>query len=126
MSCNCLNPYGTDYQDGAHVSGARLRRLCVALACVLMAVSAAWSYKQLPMTECSWCHRTGFAIWLNRHHVTPQSVDPARRDDPQNLVVLCRACHRCIGHRQNWRTYNPDVVEIVGRYTNSLPCRRGD
>ena len=78
---------------------------------------ARWSYQQLPMFECAWCHRTKR---LNRHHIIPQSADKSLRDVPENLVVLCRTCHECLGHRGNWKHFNPDVVEIVTKYTNDV------
>jgi hypothetical protein len=100
-----------------------LRKAGLILAALLC---AAWGYQDLPMRECAWCRRSGAFVGLNRHHIIPQSVCPEWRDEPDNLIVLCRACHACLGHRQNWRTWNPDVDVIVKTYTNSLPCRRGE
>ena len=78
------------------------------------------SYKSIPMFECSWCHRTKK---LNRHHVMQQKYYPELRDDPTNIVVLCRDCHFVLGHRCNWDTYNPDVVTICNTYTNTFARR---
>ena len=66
-----------------------------------------WGYQQLPMKDCAWCRRT---VNLNRHHVIPQSANPALRDVKENLIVLCRDCHFVLGHRCNWKQYNPDVL----------------
>lgn len=120
-------PCSRQWQADAHASSRRVRGvLCIALA-IAMLVFVAWSYKQLPMQECGWCHTTGRLLnGLNRHHVVPQSVDPSRRDDPTNLIVLCRRCHYVLGHRCNWKTYNPDVISICETYTNCLPCEKGD
>jgi hypothetical protein len=80
-------------------------------------VTAQWKYTNLPMFECSWCHRTKA---LNRHHIVPQRADITKRDDAANLIVLCRDCHFVLGHRCDWKQFNPDVVEICSVYTNCL------
>jgi hypothetical protein len=77
-------------------------------------------YQQLPMKECAWCHKTFREVSLNRCHLVPQAVNPAMRDVASNVFVLCRADHLSIQHRGNWQTYNPDALEIVTKYTNSL------
>lgn len=81
------------------------------------AVSLAWSFRSLPVSECSWCHRTAR---LERHHIVPQHIAPALRDVPSNLIVLCRDCHFCIGHRCNWKSGNPDVKVICDKFTNAV------
>lgn len=80
-------------------------------------VSVQSSYKDIPMFECSWCHRTKK---LNRHHIIPQSADISKKDDFDNIIVLCRDCHFVLGHRCDWKHFNPDVVEICSIYTNRL------
>lgn len=81
------------------------------------AVVPLWGYQQLKMRECAWCRRT---VNLNRHHVVPQSANPALRDVRENLVVLCRDCHFVLGHRCNWKQYNPDVLYICTHFTNCI------
>lgn len=83
----------------------------------------AWTYKQLPMESCEWC---GTKLRLNRHHVIPQSVDPSLKHNRMNLIVLCRKCHFVLGHRCNWRTFNPDVLTICNKYSTTMPCKRGE
>ena len=78
---------------------------------------AVFRYKDMKMYDCSWCHRTNS---LNRHHIVPQAASPEMRDVPTNLIVLCRDCHFVLGHRCNWRQFNPDVSEIVNTYTNCI------
>lgn len=72
-----------------------------------------WQYKQLPMKDCAFC-KTG--VNLNRHHVIPQLAAPERKNDPTNLIVLCRSCHQVIGHKNNFRKFNPYVSEICKKY----------
>ena len=80
-------------------------------------VTAKWGYQQLKMKDCAWCHRT---VNLNRHHVIPQSANPALRDVKENLIVLCRDCHFVLGHRCDWKQYNPDVLYICTHFTNCI------
>ena len=82
--------------------------------------NARFSYMDIPMYECSWCHRTKN---LNRHHLVPQSADIRLKDDANNIVVLCRDCHFVLGHRCNWKQFNPDVMEIVNTYTNIIKSK---
>ena len=79
--------------------------------------TAQWNYQQLPMRECRWCGRT---VNLNRHHVVTQSANPALRDVRENLIVLCRDCHFVLGHRCDWKRYNPDVMYIAAHFTNCV------
>lgn len=76
-----------------------------------------WGYQQLKMKDCAWCHRT---VNLNRHHVVPQAANPALRDVKENLIVLCRDCHFVLGHRCDWKQYNPDVLYICTHFTNCI------
>lgn len=77
----------------------------VALVVVLIAAtSLAWRYTELKMEECAWCHRK---TDLNRHHVIQQAARPDLKDSQENLLVLCRDCHFVLGHRCNWKQYNP-------------------
>ena len=80
-------------------------------------VRAAPKYTDVKMFECAWCHRTKN---LNRHHIIPQSANPALKNDYSNIVILCRDCHFVLGHRCNWKKFNPDVMVIVETYTNSI------
>jgi hypothetical protein len=97
-----------------------MKRIGLLLMILLL---CAWSYKSLPMHECAWCHRVkrihkpGF---LNRHHLIAQSFAPELRDVRSNLIVLCRKCHFVLGHRCRWKTYNPDCLEIITVYTNTV------
>lgn len=81
---------------------------------------AEWQYKQLPMHHCAFCGRE---VSLQRHHLVPQSACPERKNDPTNLIVLCGArtggaggCHQVIGHKNNFKKFNPYVAEICEKY----------
>lgn len=76
-------------------------------------VSAKWMYTQLPMHDCSFC---GSKVNLNRHHIIPQLAAPQLINERTNLIVLCRSCHQVVGHKNNWKRFNPYVKEICDRY----------
>lgn len=76
-------------------------------------VNAEWRYTQYPMHECSFC--TG-KVNLNRHHVISQLAAPELANEPTNIIVLCRSCHLVLGHKNNWKKFNPSVREICDRY----------
>ena len=80
-------------------------------------VRAAPKYTDIKMFDCSWCHRTKN---LNRHHIIPQSADPSLKNDYTNIIILCRDCHFVLGHKCNWKKFNPDVKEIIETYTNVI------
>ena len=73
------------------------------------------NYTNIKMFRCEWCHREKH---LNRHHIIPQSANPALKNEYSNIVVLCRDCHFVLGHKCNWKKFNPDVMTIVETYTN--------
>jgi hypothetical protein len=85
------------------------------LALVLFLIG--WRYSDLPMERCAWCGRT---VDLNRHHIIPHSFSPELVNTPTNLVVLCRDCHFVLGHRCDWKTYNPDLGVILVTFTNRV------
>ena len=49
------------------------------------------------------------------HHIIPTSVAPELELEPSNLITLCKqshtskGCHFTIGHRNNWKSYNPTI-----------------
>lgn len=73
-------------------------------------VLAEWQYKQLPMKECAYCHHK---VNLNRHHLQPWAASPELKDDPNNLVVLCRSCHQSVAHGNNWKRFNSNLAETL-------------
>lgn len=76
-------------------------------------VNAEWRYTQYPMRECSFCTSK---VNLNRHHVISQLAAPELANEPTNIIVLCRSCHLVLGHKNNWKKFNPSVREICDRY----------
>lgn len=76
-------------------------------------VSVEWVYTQYPMKECSFCTTE---VNLNRHHIISQLAAPDLANEPTNIIVLCRSCHQVLGHKNNWKKFNPSVREICDRY----------
>jgi 5-methylcytosine-specific restriction protein A len=62
------------------------------------------------------CEVCGGSGNLEVHHRRPFHLHPELELDPANLVTLCEAdpllnCHRIFGHLDNFRGWNPDVIE---------------
>lgn len=71
------------------------------------------AYKKLnPVCECC-----GSKVKLNVHHKKPFHLFPELELDPTNLITLCmdskRECHLHIGHGDDFKDYNPNVVQDV-------------
>lgn len=74
-----------------------------------MAVSQ-FRYQDLPMKECAWC---GCKLNLNRHHILPWAASPELKDEPTNLVVLCRDDHFRVAHGGNWKRFNANLAKTI-------------
>jgi hypothetical protein len=109
-----------------------LRKAGLILAAVMLAgvlCGSAFRYQDIPLkgATCFYCHRKATLLdRIERVHVEPQSVNPARINDPTNIVLMHRSCHAVLQHRWNFHTYNPDMLRFIEAYTNWLPCRRGE
>ena len=89
------------------------RRILFALALVLIAVTAYAKLSRkwkIDVVECAWCDSTAK---LEVHHLWPQHVRPDLAHDTNNMIVLCRRCHFCIGHRCNFKRVVTNVVEMI-------------
>ena len=69
-----------------------------------------WRYQQFKLTECKYC---GSALHGNRHHVLPWAAQPELKDDPNNIVCLCRKCHEIVAHGGNWKRFNANLWETL-------------
>ncbi len=68
-------------------------------------------YRKLhPVCECC-----GSKVKLNVHHKKPFHLYPDLELDPANLITLCmdKECHLKIGHGDDFKDYNPNVVTDV-------------
>jgi len=66
------------------------------------------AYRKLhPVCECC-----GSKVKLNVHHKKPFHLYPELELDETNLITLCmdKECHLKIGHGDNFKDYNPNVV----------------
>lgn len=61
------------------------------------------------------CAACGSNKHLNVHHKQPFHIDPALELDVTNLITLCmnKDCHLLLGHGDDFKAYNPDVVNDV-------------
>lgn len=59
------------------------------------------------------CVACGSKEKLNVHHIKPFHLFPELELDPNNLITLCmdNECHLLIGHGNNFKFYNPNVVD---------------
>lgn len=58
------------------------------------------------------CEACGSTKHLNVHHKKPFHIDASLELNPDNLITLCmdKDCHLLIGHGDDFKAYNPDVV----------------
>src|SRR5271154_2464130 len=59
------------------------------------------------------CAACGGKSLLNVHHKEPFHLDPRLELDDNNLITLCirNLCHIDIGHGDDYKFYNPNVVK---------------
>lgn len=59
------------------------------------------------------CAACGSNKKLNVHHKKPFHLHPDLELDPNNLITLCMEndCHIYIGHGDDFKAYNPNVVD---------------
>lgn len=71
--------------------------------------SSKWTPERLNIPHCVMCLRTRDQLGkgtLEIHHIIP--VSEGGLDEPENIIVLCTACHKEAHHR---RTYFKDHLE---------------
>ena len=59
------------------------------------------------------CQMCGSVKKLQVHHVFPWHLFEDLRYEYDNLITLDRDCHFKFGHQNNWKLYNPGIVELV-------------
>lgn len=59
--------------------------------------------------ECSMCETNKD---LEVHHIQPKHIKPNLTLSWDNLIVLCKDCHLHLGHGNNFKNYNANIVEI--------------
>ncbi len=60
------------------------------------------------------CAACGSKKRLQVHHIKPFRSYPELELDPTNLITLCMSknqCHLFIGHGNNWKCFNENVVD---------------
>lgn len=66
------------------------------------------------------CAACGSETNLQVHHIKPFHLYPELELDEENLITLCETkthkCHFKIGHLNNWRRENPNVIEDSEKY----------
>lgn len=59
------------------------------------------------------CDICGTTKKLELHHILPFHLFPSQEKNPDNVVTLCRRCHKIFGHLDNFYSYNPDVKKDI-------------
>lgn len=57
------------------------------------------------------------------HHIVPFHIDPSKELDPKNVITLCRRHHFMFGHCEDYKSWNPHVVEDCDRWRERLTKR---
>lgn len=77
--------------------------------------SPQWRHvEKLHLATHPFCAGCGSQLHLQVHHIRPFHLHPELELDSTNLITFCMdgpECHLRIGHGDNFRAYNPDVVE---------------
>jgi hypothetical protein len=68
------------------------------------------------------CECCGTKNKLNVHHKKPFHLFPQFELDPTNLITLCmeKECHIKLGHGDNFKDYNPNVVDDVKKVHDNM------
>jgi len=76
--------------------------------------SPQWAHvEKLHLALHPFCAGCGSQLHLQVHHKSPYRLHPERELDPTNLITLCldtNECHLRIGHGDNFKAYNPNVI----------------
>lgn len=72
---------------------------------------------------CVCCNRKDIDLdcWLEVHHIVSWQLSKELRYESDNLVTLCRSCHRK-AHRDNFRNteFDPEITSSLNQYVSSL------
>jgi hypothetical protein len=69
------------------------------------------------------CCACGTLELVEVHHLWPFQYYPELELDERNLISLCRPHHLILGHLGDWKSFNPDVIEMVRDYRRHLDAR---
>jgi hypothetical protein len=78
--------------------------------------SSGWSKLRNEIVDkhpyCTVCNGTKL---LEAHHIEPFHIAPEKELDKENIIVLCnfRRCHLKLGHLEDFKSWNVDVVEMA-------------
>jgi len=82
-------------------------------------ISSIWTAKRLGIEYCQMCLRNkkqlGDAEQLEVHHVMPASEQG--NDDPDNIWVICTACHKYIHHIRTY--FNLHLLKFFDAYVKA-------
>jgi len=68
------------------------------------------------------CAACGSSKRLQVHHIQPFHLYPELELEPTNLITLCMdisECHLSLGHGDNFRMFNPDILNDINLFINA-------
>ena len=68
------------------------------------------------------CAACGSNKRLQVHHIQPFHLYPELELEPTNLITLCMdisECHLLLGHGDNFRMFNPDILNDINLFINA-------
>lgn len=68
------------------------------------------------------CLACGSNKKLQVHHIQPFHIHPELELEPTNLITLCmdvNECHLVLGHGDNFRAFNPDVISDINVFKSA-------
>lgn len=76
------------------------------------------------------CAACGATTKLEVHHKVPFHDNPELELDPNNFITLCEStsdgiiCHLCVGHKGDYKDYNPNVEQDAARILVMLKSKK--
>lgn len=95
-----------------------MRRIILSILLLAAMACAAPAWQQWRGSRCEWCGTAGRpGNPITWHHVRPQAMFPAERNNPTNGLTLCLRCQFVLGHYNDTENkYNPNIIELVRHY----------
>lgn len=70
------------------------------------------------------CAACGSIKRIQVHHIQPYHLYPELELEPTNLITLCmdvEECHLLLGHGDNFRMFNPDILSDINLFKMATP-----
>jgi len=68
-----------------------------------------YNYWKFYKKQCAVC---GYEKKIELHHIEPRHLFPEKALEEKNMIPLCKDCHFHIGHWNNFKEYNKNIIKI--------------